>query len=67
MGGLWSEARVVGRDRTLLSLDYGFILKVNSEGSERKGSRDEVTISEIQKRTVHVGTLSMSSGVAGSP
>lgn len=50
-----------------LSLDYGFILKINSNGSERKGSRAEVTISGKQKRTGHVGMLSASFGVAGSP
>lgn len=43
------------------------VLRVNSKGSERKGSRAEVTISEKQKRTVHVGMLSASSGVAGPP
>lgn len=34
----------MGRDRKLLSLNYRFILKVNSKVSERKGSRAEVTI-----------------------
>lgn len=50
-----------------LSLDYGFILKVNSKVLKEKVHVLEVTISGKQKRTVHVGMFSASADVAGSP